>query len=77
MEALNEPKFDNIDEGGKNIIQTKEYDYQINADTYALRITAYSDQTMHFYLKQTNKMSAYYYEKNFTYDQIINRFNLL
>ena len=77
MEAQNEPKFDNIDEAGKNIIQTKEYDYQINADTYALRITAYSDQTMHFYLKQTNKMSIYYYENIFTYDQIINRFNLL
>ena len=77
MEAQNEPNFDNIDEAGKNIIQTKEYDYQINADTYALRITAYSDQTIHFYLKQTNKMSIYYYEKIFTYDQIINTLKLL
>ena len=77
MEAQNDIKFNNIDEESKKLIQTKEYDYQINEDTYALRITAYSDQTMHFYLKQTNKMPVYYYEKNFTYDQIINTLKLL
>ena len=77
MEAQNKPKFDNIDEMSKNIIQTKEYDYQINADTYVLKITAYSDQTIHFYLKQTNKMSIYYYEKIFTYEQIINTLKVL
>ena len=70
MEAQNEPKSDNIGEASKKIIETK-------ADTYTLRIDAYSNQTMHFYLKQTNKILIYYYEKNFTYDQIINRFNLL
>ena len=77
MEAQNEPKFDNMDEESKKIIQTKEYKYQINIDTYTLRITAYSDQTTHFYLKQTNKMSIYYYDEIFTYDQIINTLNLL
>ena len=76
MEAQNDIKFDNIDEESKKLIQTKEYNYQIKADTFKLKIDAYSNQTIHFYLKQTNKISIYYYEKNFTYDQILNTLNL-
>ena len=53
MEAQNEPKSDNMGELSKKIIETK-------ADTYTLRIDAYSNQTMHFYLKQTNKILIYY-----------------
>ena len=77
MEAQNEPMFYTIDEDSKTLLQTKEYQYQINSDTYTLRINAYSDQTIQFYLKQTNKIPIYYYEKNFTYDQIINTLKLI
>ena len=77
MEAQNEPMFYTINEDSKTLLQTKEYEYQINSDTYTLRINAYSDQTIQFYLKQTNKIPIYYYEKNFTYDQIINTLKLM
>ena len=64
MDAQNKPKSDNMGEASKKIIEAK-------ADTYTIRINAYSNQTMHFYLMQTYKMSIHYYGKNFTYDQII------
>ena len=76
MEPKDGPKLDNIYDMSKNVIQTKEYICQIKADTYALRITSYSNQTIHFYLKQTNKISLYCYEKILAYDQIINTLKL-
>ena len=39
---------------------------------YKLKIDVYSDQTIHFYIKPTNKISIYYYEKEYTLDEIIN-----
>ena len=68
MEAQIDLMFNNIDEESKSLIQTKEYEYQIKSDTYTLRINVYSNQKTQFYLKQTNRISIYYYEKNLTYD---------
>ena len=77
MEAENNPNFDNIARDAKNVIQTKEYEVQINADNFTLRIDIYSNQAIHFNLKQTNKLSIYYYEKYYTYDDLTKTLKLL
>ena len=71
MEAINNPNFHAIDAGSKQVIQSNEYDFQINEENYKLKIEALSNQTIHFYLKQTNKLPIYYYEKNFAYEEIL------
>ena len=71
MEAENKPNFYNIDENGKQLLQSKEYKFQINTDKYTLKINAYSNQSIQFYIKQTNSITIYYYERNYAYDDII------
>ena len=77
MKAKNIPIFYNIEESGKQLVQTKEYEFQINTDKYTLKIDAYSNQTMSFYIKQTNNITIYYYERNYTYDDITKALKLL
>ena len=77
MEAKNIPIFDNIYEDGRQLIQTKEYEFQINTDKYTLKIDAYSNQTISFYIKQTNNITIYSYERNYTYDDITKELKLL
>ena len=71
------PNFDNIDDSGRQLLQTKEYQFQINTDKYTLKIDSYSNQTMHFYIKQNNSITIYYYERNYTYDDITKSLKLL
>ena len=77
MEAENIVNFDNIDESGRKLLQTKEYEFQIKIDKYILKIDTYSNQTMYFYIKQTNNITIYYYERKFTYDKITKELKLL
>ena len=77
MEAENIPIFDNINKDGRQLFHTKEYEFQINADRYTLKIDSYSNQTMNFYIKQTNSITIYYYEKDYTYDDITKVLKLL
>ena len=77
MEAENKPNFDNIDENVRQLVQSKEYEFQINTDKYSLKIDTYSNQTIRFYIKQTNIITIYYYEKNYTYDDITKALKLL
>jgi hypothetical protein len=60
-----------------NTILSKEYEFQINNDIYKLKIDVNSNQTINFYVKQTNKIAKYYYEKEYTFDEIINALKLL
>ena len=64
MEAINAPNFDR--EIKKNLTDSKEYDFKINENNYKLKIDVYSNKTIHFYIKPTNKISIYYYEKEYT-----------
>ena len=52
-------------------IEVKEYEMDIEQDTYKLQITTYSDQTIYFNIRQTNIISTNYYEKEHTYGEII------
>ena len=72
MQAINDPNFETNIEIKKNVIDSKEYDFKINDDNYKLKIDVYSNQTIHFYIKPTNKIAIYYYEKEYTLDEIIN-----
>ena len=53
-------------------IEIKEYEMNIEQDTYKLKITIYTEQTINFNIRQTNIISAHYYEKEHTYGEIIN-----
>ena len=77
MEAQNNPNFDNIDEDRKQLLQAKEYEFQINTNKYILKIDTYTNQTMRFNIKQTNNITIYYYEKNYNYDDITKTLKLL
>ena len=57
MEAINAPNFDTNQEIKKNVTDSKEYDFKINDDNYKLKIEVYSNQTIHFYIKQINKIA--------------------
>ena len=70
MEAINNQSFETNKEINKNLTHSQEYDFKINDDNYKLTINVYSNQTIHFYIKQTNKITIYYYEKEYTYDEI-------
>ena len=70
MESINAPNCDTNQQIQKTVTESKEYEFQINEDNYKLKIDVYSNQTIHFYIKQTNKISIYYYEKEYTYDEI-------
>ena len=56
---------------------SKEYDLQINDDNFKLKIDVYSNQKINFHIKQTNKISKYYYENEYTYDEITKALKLL
>ena len=71
METTNTPNFESNPELDKNVIQSKEYEFKIKENKFKVIIDIYSNQTIHFYAIQLNKLSMYYYEKEFTYDEII------
>lgn len=53
-------------------LQLKEYELNLNKDTYKLTIEVFSEPSILFTLKQTNLISDIYYQKKYKYQEILN-----
>lgn len=53
-------------------LQLKEYEINLNKDTYKLRIEVFSQPSIIFTLNQTNLLSDIYYQKEYKYHEILN-----
>ena len=57
MEAQNLPKFDIIEEAEKQVLESKEYDFQISEDKFKLKISTYTPNNAFLY--QENQSDIY------------------
>ena len=53
-------------------LQLKEYEINLNKDTYKLTIEVFSQPSIIFTLNQTNVLSDIYYQKEYKYHEILN-----
>jgi len=53
-------------------LQLKEYEFNLNKDSYKLTIEIFSEPSILFTLKQTNLISDIYYQKKYKYQEILN-----
>ena len=51
-------------------IETKEYDLKIEEEKYKLKIAIYQEPIIKFHIRQTNKISTCYYEKEYAYNEM-------
>ena len=56
----------------KKSLQLKEYEFNLNKDTYKLTIEIFSEPSILFTLYQTNIISDIYYQKEYKYNEILN-----
>ena len=79
MEATNNASFETNNESKhRQIIHTKEYNFQINKENYnKLTIDIYSNENIRFFIKQTDRIVIQYYEQEFTYDEITKELKLV
>ena len=58
------------------LVDSKEYLLNLKGESYSLLIIIYSDNRICFKLKDINKLSAFYYTKEYKYDEIIKHLQL-
>ena len=58
------------------LVDSKEYLLNLKRESYSLLIIIYSDNRICFKLKDINKLSAFYYTKEYKYDEIIKHLQL-
>ena len=58
------------------LVDSKEYLLNLKGESYSLLIIIYSDNKICFKLKDINKLSAFYYTKEYKYDEIIKHLQL-
>lgn len=51
-------------------LETKEYELNLNKDTYLLKMQLNQHEKISFKIRQTNNLSFYYYYKEFGYEDL-------
>ena len=53
------------------VVENKEYELNLDKDTYLLKMDLYSNQKISFTIRQTNNISFYYFYKEYSYEELI------
>jgi len=53
------------------VVENKEYELNLDKDTYLLKMDLYSNQKIYFAIRQANNISFYYFYKEYTYEELI------
>ena len=53
------------------VVENKEYELNLDKDTYLLKMDLYSNQKISFTIRQTNNILFYYFYKEYSYKELI------